>query len=92
MYKLLSAIQDVDRPRLGSERIIYSEMVGRDNELHRLELQVMKAINGQGSVVNIIGEAGIGKSRLVAELKKREVVQRVSLFEGRAISDLTTRS
>lgn len=92
VYKLLSAIQDVDRPRLGSERIIYSEMVGRDNELHRLELQVMKAINGQGSVVNIIGEAGIGKSRLVAELKKREVVQRVSLFEGRAISDLTTRS
>jgi predicted ATPase len=61
-------------------------MVGRDNELHRLELQVMKAINGQGSVVNIIGEAGIGKSRLVAELKKREVVKRVSLLEGRAIS------
>ena len=86
VYKLLSAIQDVYRPRLGSERIIYSEMVGRDNELHRLELQVMKAINGQGSVVNIIGEAGIGKSRLVAELKKREVVQRVSLLEGRAIS------
>ena len=86
VYKVLPAKDAVYRPRLGSERIIYSEMVGRDNELHRLELQVMKAINGQGSVVNIIGEAGIGKSRLVAELKKREVVQRVSLLEGRAIS------
>ena len=61
-------------------------MVGRDSELNRLELQVMKAINGQGSVVNIIGEAGIGKSRLMAELKRREVMKRVTLLEGRAIS------
>jgi class 3 adenylate cyclase len=86
VYKLLSAIQDVYRPRLGSERMIYSEMVGRDNELHRLELQVSKAINGQGSIVNIIGEAGIGKSRLVAELKKREMMKAVRFLEGRTIS------
>ena len=45
VYKLLSAIQDVYRPRLGSERMIYSEMVGRVDELNRLEFQVMKAIN-----------------------------------------------
>jgi class 3 adenylate cyclase len=86
VYKVLSAKEDINRPRLGSERMIYSEMVGRDKELDKLELQVMKAINGQGSVINIIGEAGIGKSRLVAELKKREAAQRVSLLEGRAIS------
>jgi class 3 adenylate cyclase len=86
VYKLVSAIQDVYRPRLGSERMIYSEMVGRDNELHSLEHQVSKVIIGQGSIVNIIGEAGIGKSRLVAELKKREMMKAVSLLEGRAIS------
>jgi predicted ATPase len=86
VYKVLSGKEDFNRPRLGSERMIYSEMVGRDKELDKLELQVHLAIDGKGSVVNIIGEAGIGKSRLVAELKKREVVQRVSLLEGRAIS------
>ena len=80
VYKLLSAKKDVHRPRLGFERMIYSEMVGRDKELDRLEFQVMKAINGEGSVVNIIGEAGIGKSRLLAELKNRDVMKRVSLF------------
>jgi len=86
VYKLLSEKEDVYRPRLGFERMIYSEMVGRDQELDRLKLQVMKAINGEGSIVNIVGEAGIGKSRLVAELKNWEMMKRVTLLEGRAIS------
>ena len=65
-YKLVGKIE---RPCSGLERQIFSEMVGRDNELNKLGLQVAKAIDGEGSVVNIIGEAGIGKSRLIAELK-----------------------
>jgi len=85
VYKVLSA-KDVYRPRLGFERMIYSEMVGRVDELRKLEDQVSKAIKGQGSIINIIGEAGIGKSRLVAELKKREMIKAVKLLEGRAIS------
>ena len=67
-------------------RRVSSVMVGRDRELDLLELQVHKALNGQGSVVNLIGEAGVGKSRLIAELKRREVMQRVTLLEGQAIS------
>jgi len=86
VYKVLSQKKDVYRPRLGAERMIYSTMVGRDKELDMLELQVMKAVNGEGSIVNIVGEAGIGKSRLIAELKKREVIKKVTLFEGRALS------
>ena len=85
-YKVLSSKEYERRSRLGSERMIYSEMVGRDKELDRLELQVMKAINGDGSIVNIIGEAGIGKSRLVAELKKCDAMKRVTFLEGRTIS------
>lgn len=76
----------VSTPIINTDRKIFSKMVGRDNELDKLEIQVLKVINGQGSVVNVIGEAGIGKSRLIAELKKREVVRRVILLEGRAIS------
>jgi class 3 adenylate cyclase len=86
VYKLLSDVPDLYRPRLGSERMIYSEMIGREGELDRLELQVSKLINGAGSVVSIIGEAGIGKSRLIAELKKREIMSRATFVEGRAIS------
>ncbi len=63
-----------------------SEMVGRDKELSMLEFQVIKAIMGEGSVVNVLGEAGVGKSRLIAELKKCEAMKRVTILEGRAIS------
>ena len=72
--------------RLSKERQIYSEMVGRTKEISRLEIQVNKAIIGEGSVVNVIGDAGIGKSRLIAELKRREAMKQVTLLEGRAIS------
>lgn len=82
-YELVEAIE---RPKSGMDRQIFSEMVGREKELNILEIQVLKAINGEGSVVSIIGEAGIGKSRLVAELKKSEVMNRITLLEGRAVS------
>jgi class 3 adenylate cyclase/tetratricopeptide (TPR) repeat protein len=67
-------------------RMIGSAMVGREREFRLLEKQVMQLINGRGSVVTIEGQAGIGKSRLVSELKETEVMRRVALFEGRAFS------
>ncbi len=84
IYKLLSENSHLSSIRSG--RQVSSEMVGRDREMDKLEFQVMKALNGEGSIVNVIGEAGIGKSRLMAELKKKEVMKRVTLLEGRAIS------
>ena len=82
-YKLVGKIE---RPGSGLERQIFSEMVGRDDDLNKLELQVNKAASGEGSIVNVIGEAGIGKSRLIAELRNSSVMKRVTLLEGRAIS------
>jgi class 3 adenylate cyclase/tetratricopeptide (TPR) repeat protein len=84
IYKLVSA--KAPASAASRKRKVSSEMVGRDQEMARLESQVIKAINGEGSVVNVIGEAGIGKSRLIAELKRKEVMKPVTLLEGRAIS------
>ena len=83
VYELVGQIH---KPGAGMDRQIFSAMVGRDKELNILELQVMKTINGQGSIVNIIGEAGIGKSRLVSELRNSPMMKKVTLLEGRAIS------
>jgi len=86
VYRLLSARAKVYRARLGAERMIFSEMVGRSRELDKLKLHILKAINGEGSIVNIIGEAGIGKSRLIAELSQQDETKRVNLLIGRALS------
>ena len=47
-----------------------TELVGREEELELLLRRWSKAKNGEGQVVLLSGEAGIGKSRLIAALLK----------------------
>jgi class 3 adenylate cyclase/tetratricopeptide (TPR) repeat protein len=70
-----------------TSRMISSTMVGREKEFKELEKQFMQLINGRGSIVNITGKAGIGKSRLMAEIRQKELVKKVAFFEGRALSN-----
>ena len=86
IYELLSRNEIRRRDRTALDRMIFSKMVGRDKELSMMELLVSKGIEGEGTIINVIGEAGIGKSRLIAELKRKEVIKRVTLLEGRALS------
>ena len=63
-----------------------SPLVGREKELDLLSLQILRLINGTGGIVTVTGEAGIGKSRLLAELHLTEGVKKTILLEGRALS------
>jgi len=56
-------------PLVGSETtpVRESPMVGREFELDVMREQYERALNGQGGLVVISGEPGIGKSRIVAE-------------------------
>jgi transcriptional regulator with AAA-type ATPase domain/tetratricopeptide (TPR) repeat protein len=45
-----------------------SRFVGRDNELQLVSDRVAAAVRGQGQVIGIVGEPGVGKSRFVYEL------------------------
>jgi class 3 adenylate cyclase/tetratricopeptide (TPR) repeat protein len=47
------------------------EFVGREDELATLQELVDRARDRRGSVVDLVGEPGIGKSRLVAEVLER---------------------
>jgi len=67
-------------------RMITSEMVGRQLKLEQIQGGFYNLTNGKGSVINIIGKAGIGKSRLMAEIRQTELVKDIALFEGRALS------
>jgi serine/threonine protein kinase len=86
IYELLSVKEKIYRADLGTERMIYSEMVGREKELDKLRLHLLRAINGEGSIVSVVGEAGIGKSRLIAEFREKDEIRRVTFLEGRALS------
>jgi class 3 adenylate cyclase/tetratricopeptide (TPR) repeat protein len=46
-----------------------AELIGRDEEFARLQEALDELLHGRGQIVTLIGDAGVGKSRLVAELK-----------------------
>ncbi len=84
IYKVLTIRKSTSRIPTG--RQISSKMIGRDKALNKIELHVAKVVNGQGSIVNTIGEAGIGKSRLFAEFENLEILKKTTLVEGKSIS------
>ena len=52
-------------------RVACPVLIGRESELSLLEDSLLSAIRGEGGVVVLGGEAGMGKSRLVRELAHR---------------------
>jgi class 3 adenylate cyclase/tetratricopeptide (TPR) repeat protein len=62
-----------------------SPLVGRDADLAALSGSIERLRAGQGGILTVIGEAGLGKSRLMAEAKKGLPAE-VHWIEGRAVS------
>jgi len=59
--------------------------VGRDTELGLLHGRLQRAIaTGRAHAVTVVGEAGLGKSRLLAEFQRGLDAQRVRVLLGRA--------
>jgi class 3 adenylate cyclase/tetratricopeptide (TPR) repeat protein len=71
-----------------------TRFVGRDPEMEQLRQALARAAEGHGQVVAVIGEAGVGKSRLVYELTNSHrlegwlVLESASVPYGRATSYL----
>lgn len=63
-----------------------SVTVGRDDPLNLLRDRLDKAIGGQGRVLLLGGDAGIGKSRLVHDLKQDAATRELRIIEGRCSS------
>jgi class 3 adenylate cyclase/ABC-type dipeptide/oligopeptide/nickel transport system ATPase component len=62
------------------------KFVGRRRELENLAECFGRAKAGQGQVVGIVGESGIGKSRLVLEFRKSIDAQDLTYLEGQCPS------
>jgi DNA-binding SARP family transcriptional activator/tetratricopeptide (TPR) repeat protein len=72
-----------DSPSAGDARESL-RLVGRAAELARLRRALTQAYGGQGGAVALLGEAGIGKTRLVDEMAHEASLQGFRLIAGRA--------
>ncbi|MBX0330346.1 tetratricopeptide repeat protein [Oscillochloris sp. ZM17-4] len=89
-YRLLGA---VSRQQVHVQSAMYSlPMVGRQAELDQIARMMTEAIGGQGRIVAITAEAGLGKSRLVVECIQMGVSRRMAVYSGEAQSYGTSDS
>jgi class 3 adenylate cyclase/tetratricopeptide (TPR) repeat protein len=70
--------------RLGERTL--SRFVGRERDLAVLHEVLARVEAGQGQVVGIVGEAGVGKSRFLHELRQRLTGQRLTYLAGSCLS------
>lgn len=64
---------------------VASPLVGRDAEATALRSRIERLAEGEGAVVVLLGEAGLGKSRLLAEASRIADAAGVRWLEGRAL-------
>src|SRR5207244_7251149 len=60
--------------------------VGRTQELALLHARLAQAVGRQGQVIGMVGEPGMGKSRLLAEWRQQLRAHGVTYLEGRCLS------
>lgn len=64
-----------------------AQLVGRDQELAQLTHALMQVLQGHGSAWLIGGESGVGKSRLISELRTRAMVRGALVLHGQGVAD-----
>lgn len=65
---------------------ITSPLVGRNAEVTAIKGCLNRLLDGQGGIVSIIGEAGLGKSRLIAEIRHYFARENILWLVGRTLS------
>jgi class 3 adenylate cyclase/tetratricopeptide (TPR) repeat protein len=83
-YELLGAVAVSRLQALSSHGL--TRFVGRQSEMSQLQQSLGRAHAGQGQIVALIGEPGVGKSRLIHEFIHSSYTKMWRLLEARAAS------
>ncbi|MCA9912274.1 MAG: protein kinase, partial [Anaerolineae bacterium] len=90
--EVIEALQPFSEEMLGVETsavrdslLQAARLVGRDHELSRLQRSLAEVAEGIGAAYLISGESGIGKSRLVEEVRVEALVRGALVIRGQAI-------
>src|SRR5215472_9313831 len=68
-------------------RLGLTRYIGREKELAAMESAVEGVLAGQGHLITVAGEAGIGKSRLLFEIRRKLDAARITVLSGRCEPD-----
>jgi DNA-binding winged helix-turn-helix (wHTH) protein/ABC-type hemin transport system ATPase subunit len=66
---------------------VRSRFVGRAREVALLQTSLAQVAQGQGHVIGIVGDPGMGKSRLLAEFRRSLAGQTVTYYTGQCLPD-----
>ena len=73
-------------PRGLATQPISSPLVGRTAEVAAIRGCVNRLLDGQGGILSLIGEAGLGKSRLMTEIRHAFAQENLLWLEGKTLS------
>ncbi|MFH1242556.1 MAG: adenylate/guanylate cyclase domain-containing protein [Pseudomonadota bacterium] len=89
-YRVTGLSTEFEKVERVSRQRMMSPIVGRETELSVLYYCLERLLGGKGSIVSVIGEAGIGKSRLIEEsyhyAKKNKNLEQVEWLQGNTLS------
>jgi class 3 adenylate cyclase len=83
-FELIKASEVVTRIEAAAVKGL-TRFVGRRNSMAALMEAYEKATSGSGQILGIVGEAGVGKSRLLLEFRNRLGQGEYSYLEGRCL-------
>lgn len=76
-----------DMPAILESYLTAAEFIGRTQEMSRLYHYLTTALHGEGDAILIGGESGVGKSRLLDELRTHALVEGATVLRGQGISE-----
>src|SRR5262249_57447771 len=85
VYELTGSVPTRSRFQASTARGL-TRFVGRDRELEQLAQALDRAAAGHGQAVAVVGEAGLGKSRLVWEFSRSHRTHGWLVLESGAVS------
>ncbi len=85
VYQVIAPSSSRTRFDVSAERGL-TPLVGRSREMELLVDGLGRAKEGRGQAFSIIGEAGVGKSRLLYEFRKAVANDNITFLEGKCLS------